>query len=201
MIDPAASVSVATDTDYTLDTHPGPEDYLFVKQTGAYRFSLDVSTPSAPVLRVVRVAAAPVAAIDPHQDHQPRGALAYPTWDGKQETARFSVKDAGAPLREYAQSTTMQLRDPGTAVRHATRNRPTCRRVRSGNLAFDALFALAGAEMKQDSVARNQGRQLQRRRRRLPATASRPARNGITSGRATCRTRPTWAWPCSTRCA
>ncbi len=151
VIDPAASVSVATDTDYKMDTHPGPEDYLFVKQTGAYRFSIDVSKPSAPVLRVARVAAAPVAAIDPHKDHQPVVSVAYPTFDGRQETARFSVKDAGAPLREYAQSSTMQLRDPGPQfVRYQeAADLPT---VRSGNLAFDALFALAGAEMKQDSV-------------------------------------------------
>ena len=152
VIDPAASVSVATGTDYKMDTHPGPEDYLFVKQTGAYRFSIDVSTPSAPVLRVVRVAAAPVAAIDPHKDHQPAVSVAYPTFDGKQEIARFSVKDAGAPLREYAQSSTMQLRDPGPqfVTYQESAGLPT---VRSGNLAFDALFALAGAEMKLDSVA------------------------------------------------
>jgi hypothetical protein len=151
VIDPAASVSVATDTDYKMDTHPGPEDFLFVKQTGAYRFSIDASAPSAPVLRVARVAAAPVAAIDPHKDHQAGVSVAYPTWDNRQETARFSAKDAGAPLREYAQSSTMQLRDPGPQfVRYQeSADLPT---VRSGNLAFDALFALAGAEMKQDSV-------------------------------------------------
>jgi hypothetical protein len=151
VIDPEASVAVATDTDYKMDTRPGPEDYLFVKQTGAYRFSIDVSKPSTPVLRVVRVAAAPVAAIDPHKDHQPAVSVAYPTWDGKQETARFSAKDAGAPLREYAQSSTMQLRDPGPqfVTYQESADLPT---VRSGNLAFDALFALAGAEMKQDSV-------------------------------------------------
>jgi hypothetical protein len=152
VIDPAASVSVAAGTDYTMDTHPGPEDYLFVRQTGTYRFSIDISTPLAPVLRVVRVAAAPVAAVDPHKDHQPAVAVAYPTFDGKQEVARFSVKDAGAPLREYAQSSTMQLRDPGPQFANYKESAgvPT---VRSGNLAFDALFALAGAEMKLDSVA------------------------------------------------
>jgi hypothetical protein len=151
VIDPAASVSVATDTDYKMEPHPGPEDYLFVKQTGAYRFSVDVSTPSAPVLRVVRVAAAPVASIDPHKDHQLSVSVAFPTYDGKHETARFSVKDAGAPLRAYAQSSTLQLRDPGAqfVAYQESADLPT---VRSGNLAFDALFALAGAEMKLDSV-------------------------------------------------
>lgn len=152
VIDPAASVSVATGTDYKMDPHPGPEDYLFVRQTGAYRFSIDVSTPSAPVLRVVRVAAAPVAAIDPHKDHQPAVSVTYPTFDGKQETARFSTSDAGAALREYAQSSTMQLRDPGPQFVNY-RESASLPTVRSGNLTFDALFALAGAEMKLDSVA------------------------------------------------
>ncbi|WLI88182.1 esterase [Massilia sp. R2A-15] len=150
VIDPAASVSVAPGVNYKMDTHPGAEDFLFVKQTGTYRFTVDVS--SAPVLRVVRLADVPVAASDPHAGHQPAVSLSFPTYDGKQETARFSVKDAGALLRDYAQSTTMQLRDPGPQfVRYReSADLPT---VRSGNLAFDALFALAGAEMKQDSVS------------------------------------------------
>ncbi|MDL2353918.1 MAG: esterase [Pseudomonadota bacterium] len=152
VIDPAASVAVATGTDYKMDTHPGPEDFLFVKQTGAYRFIIDVSTPSTPVLRVERVATAPVVASDPHQGRQAAVSLAFATFDGNQETARFSARDAAAPLREYAQSSSMQLRDPGPqfVTYRESAELPT---VRSGNLAFDALFALAGAEMKQDSVA------------------------------------------------
>lgn len=151
VIDPAASVAVATDTDYTMGTQPGPEDYLFVRQTGTYRFSIDFSK-AAPVLRVVRVASPPVAAVDPHSDHPPGMPVLYSTFDGEQETVRFSAKDAGAPLREYAHSSTMQLRDPGpqSVSYKESAGLPT---VRSGNLAFDALFALAGAEMKQNSVS------------------------------------------------
>jgi hypothetical protein len=77
--------------------------------------------------------------------------LHFPTWDGKQETARFSVDDARAPLRSYTQSTTMKLRDDAPqSVRYS--ESATLPRVRSGNLAFDALFAMAGSEMLQDSV-------------------------------------------------
>jgi hypothetical protein len=61
VVNPAASASVSTHTDYRLYTHPGPEDFLFVKQTGAYRFSIDVSQPSAPMLRVERLPTAPAA--------------------------------------------------------------------------------------------------------------------------------------------
>ncbi len=150
VLDRAASVTVATDTDYRMASG-GPEDYLFVRQAGTYRFSIDVSTPAAPVLRVVRLAAAAVAAIDPHEHDAPAVSLAWPTFDGGQETARFSVRDPAAALRAYTHSSTMQLRDPGP---HFVRYRETAGlpTVRSGDLAFDALFALALAEMKLDSV-------------------------------------------------
>jgi predicted alpha/beta superfamily hydrolase len=76
----------------------------------------------------------------------------YPTWDGKQETVRYATPDASAVLRSYTQSTTMRVREGGKQeVSYAeTAALPT---VRSGSLAFDALFALASAEMKLDSVS------------------------------------------------
>jgi len=79
-------------------------------------------------------------------------STSYPTWDGKQETVRYTTPDAGAPLRSYTQSTTMRVRDGGKQeISYAEADGLPS--VRSGNLAFDALFALAGAEMKQDSVS------------------------------------------------
>nr|WP_315253632.1 alpha/beta hydrolase-fold protein [uncultured Duganella sp.] len=76
----------------------------------------------------------------------------YPTWDGKKEIVRYATSDAGAALRSYTQSTTMRVREGGRQqISYAeSAGLPT---VRSGNLAFDALFALAGAEMKLDSVS------------------------------------------------
>ncbi|GAB3430510.1 esterase [Massilia solisilvae] len=151
VIDPAASVAVEPGKPYRMDTHPGPEDYLFVKQTSTWRFTVDVSDPARPVLRVARVEGpAPVSGADPHAGHT-AVSMDFSTWDGKRETARFSADDPAAPLRTYTQSTTMQLRDPGPQhVRY--RESASLPRVRSGNLAFDGLFALAGAEMLQDSV-------------------------------------------------
>ncbi|MFL6671743.1 MAG: esterase, partial [Massilia sp.] len=152
VIDPGASVSVTPGSPYKMDTHPGPEDYLFVRQTAVYRFSVDAADPAAPVLRVVLVERAqPASATDPHEG-RPSVALRWPTHDGKQETALFSTLDAAAPLRTYVQSTTLQLRDPGP--QHVSYTEPdTLPQARSGSLAFDALFALAGAEMMQDSVS------------------------------------------------
>ena len=64
---------------------------------------------------------------------------------------RFATPDAQAALRSYTQSTTMPLRDsaPQSVTYAEQAGQP---QVRSGNLAFDALFALAVTEMKQDSV-------------------------------------------------
>lgn len=152
VIDPAASVTVAPGSAYPLATRPGPEDFLFVRSSAPYRFRLDVNDPARPLLRVTRLAVPQVALPDPHQDHATSLTRQFATFDGKQETVRFSTPDASAALRTYAQSSTMQLRDPGP--QHVTyRENAGLPVVRTGNLAFDALFALAGAEMKQASVA------------------------------------------------
>ena len=108
---PSASISVALGTTYPLDTHPGPEDYLFTKQTATFRFRVDASDPAKPVLSVIRVASAPAGpAVDPHAGAAETRTLSFPTWDGKEESARFSTRDPQALQRTYAQSTTMQLR-------------------------------------------------------------------------------------------
>ncbi|KFI08940.1 esterase [Massilia sp. BSC265] len=147
------SVTVAPGTPYRLETQAGPEDYLFVRQTGTYRFTVDASSPGAPTLRVVRLDTPQAAsAHDPHAGREAVATLAWPTWDGKQESARFSSPDPKAELRRYAHSTTLSLRDPGPQHREYA-EQPGLPRIRTGNLAFDALFALAGAEMRLDSVS------------------------------------------------
>ncbi|MGI4844798.1 MAG: MGH1-like glycoside hydrolase domain-containing protein [Janthinobacterium lividum] len=147
------SVTVAPGAPYRLATQAGPEDYLFVRRTGTYRFTVDASNPAAPSLRVLRLDTPQAAGTaDPHAGHDAVATLQWPTWDGKQETARFSSPDPGAPLRRYVHSTTLSLRDPGP--QHSDyAEQPGLPRIRTGNLAFDALFALAGAEMRQDSVS------------------------------------------------
>jgi len=152
VVDSTRSVTVAPDTPYRLETRPGPEDYLFVRRTGTYRFTVDASIPAAPQLRVVRLADQGAGAQrDPHAGRQV-ATMAWPTWDGKQETARFSSPDAKAALRSYTQSSSMNLRDPGP--QHVSyREEAGLPRIRTGSLAFDALFALAGSEMRQDAVS------------------------------------------------
>ncbi|MCD2515401.1 esterase [Massilia sp. G4R7] len=152
VVDSTQSVTVAPDKPYRLETRSGPEDYLFVRRTGTYRFTVDTRDPAAPQLRIVRLAdQATAGAADPHAG-RPVVALDWPTWDGRQETARFSSPDPQARLRSYTHSSSMNLRDPGP--QHVTyREEAGLPRIRTGNLAFDALFALAGHEMRQDSVS------------------------------------------------
>jgi hypothetical protein len=83
----------------------------------------------------------------------------YATWTGQQDTVRYTTPDTGAALRHYTQSTTARVRqgDTMTGPQHIayaeTAQLPT---VRSGSLAFDALFALAGVEMQRDAVSQIQ---------------------------------------------
>jgi hypothetical protein len=149
---PAASVSVKPGDTYPLATEAGPEDYLFTKRTATFRFRVDVSDPAHPVLTVTQVETPAAAAVpDPHAGATAMATLSFPSWDGKEDTARFSVRDPQAPRRTYAHSTTQQLRDPGPQSTTYTED-ADLPFVRSGNLAFDALFALAGHEMKLDAV-------------------------------------------------
>lgn len=153
VIDPDKSTSVAPDQAYSIEQQSGPETFLFVRRTGTYRFTIDASNPGKPVLKVARIADAQSAnAPDPHAGHREQAVQHWPTWDGKQETVRYSTPDATTPLRRYVQSSTMALRDPGPQhVEYAEQE--GLPRVRSGNLAFDALFALAGTEMRLNSVS------------------------------------------------
>ncbi|HEU4853404.1 MAG TPA: esterase [Telluria sp.] len=150
VIDPAKSVRVAPGSPYPMTTSAGPEDYLFVKTAARYRFTVDVSRPGALVLTVTRIESARAPVAIPHPASGPQATLAFPTWDGRRETASFSADDA--PLRTYVHSTTLQLRDPVPPFSRYT-ERADAPRVRSGSLPFDALFALAASEMKQDSVS------------------------------------------------
>jgi len=153
VIDADKSTNVAPGADYALEQQSGPETFLLVRQSGTYRFTLDASNRAKPVLKVARIAdARRDTGIDPHAGHAANARQDWPTWDGKVETVRYSTPDANAPLRRYVQSSTMTLRDPGPQhVEYAEES--GLPRVRSGNLAFDALFALAGKEMRLDSVS------------------------------------------------
>jgi hypothetical protein len=85
--------------------------------------------------------------------HPQRSAtLAFPGADGHPEHAGFTLRGDAGGLRTYGQTSTMATREdaPSAIVYHEVEGLPV---VRSGNLAFDALFAHAVSEMKEDSVS------------------------------------------------
>ena len=146
-----AGNAVTLGAPYRMIAAKGRDGFVFVRTTADYTFNVDLSDPAAPLLRVTRIVAPAPAAADPHRGRRSTASLTFNTFDGKRESARFSAPDARAILRNYTQSTSIQLRDPGAQYVSYVESAdlPT---VRSANLAFDALFALAGAEMKRNSV-------------------------------------------------
>lgn len=127
---------------------------LSVSQAGYYKFVLDASQDEqAPWLRVSAATDEDLGMINPHEGHELIEKLEYQTHKaGVKEVATFSVKQAGADYRGYAQSTTQELRDPGDSFT-TYQEQADLPRLRSGDMVFDALFALATHEMRQNSVA------------------------------------------------
>ena len=103
------------------------------------------------IVAVLLCRLATAQAVDPVAQARSQ-TLHFTTFDQRQEQVTFTMGDANTRLRHYLQTSTAAQRDAGAqSVRYAeSEDLP---RVRSGSLAFDALFALAGAEMRQDSVA------------------------------------------------
>lgn len=161
-----ASITVDPGHSYRLPVHAGPEEHLLVRRPGSYLFRLDLHDAAAPQLRVEREGdgTASTATIDPHRGHGAVSTWRWPGADGRPASARFSIgvpapmaAGAGgvhaAAARHYTISTSESLREAGppwvSVAEAAAGDGPT---VRSGSVAFDALFALAAQEMRQDAV-------------------------------------------------
>ncbi|MEW7866870.1 hypothetical protein [Aeromonas diversa] len=126
---------------------------LTLAQEGFYRFELDASRTDAPRLTVTAVSSEDLTLVNPHQGHEAVEKLPFETYQtGVKEEVTFSVLKRDAALREYAQSTTQELRDPVENY-VSYREEADLPRVRTGSLAFDALFALANHEMRLNSVS------------------------------------------------
>ncbi|GDY26740.1 hypothetical protein AHAT_26300 [Agarivorans sp. Toyoura001] len=152
VLDADNPVVAELDKEYTLE-ESGPNSSFFVTETAFYQFTIDASQPSALVFSVTETDGSGDVTIDPHLDHELTLELNYPnTIDDDVSKATFSVKTAAAELREYAQSTTQDLRDPGNNY-VLYQELAGQAKVRTGNIAFDGLFALALNETLQNSVS------------------------------------------------
>ncbi|GAA5218459.1 esterase [Corallincola platygyrae] len=150
VLDEDESVVAELDTPYTM--YPGgPNSSFFVTETGYYRFTVDATDIAAPVFAVTESDGEDGVDINPHEGHEIRQELTFATYDDDTETVTFSAEIADADYRQYAQSTSQSLRDPGPqyVLYQEQQGKP---KVRSGNLAFDALFALSVHETAQNSV-------------------------------------------------
>ena len=87
-------------------------------------------------------------------DHpvQRSATLSFDAPGGKKESARFALTGESDGLRTYEQASSMAMRENvASTISYAeVKGMPV---VRSGNLAFDALFAHAIVEMKENSVS------------------------------------------------
>ncbi|WP_143870594.1 esterase [Catenovulum sediminis] len=137
---------------YPLQLAGGPEDSLFVEKTGVYQFILDMQDKSQPYLTVKLLKTIGSGEKAPHVRGANKVQLEFSTFDEQLEGATFSIQSEENGLRTYVHSTTQALRDPVPqySVYAEDAELPYSR---SGNIAFDALFALAIDEMKLDSVS------------------------------------------------
>jgi len=76
----------------------------------------------------------------------------FPVAGAASAQVRFTRSDGDQGLRSYSQSSTMTTREQAPSTIHYA-ELPGQPFIRTGSLAFDALFAHAIAEMKEDSVA------------------------------------------------
>ncbi|UYI50211.1 amylo-alpha-1,6-glucosidase [Vibrio natriegens] len=127
---------------------------------GYYKFSVSFTDESRATMTVTKATQEEAekyysdAILDPamvHEGHQSTEVKLFANYDDSSDTVTFSVKDPGAEMREFGISTTTELRDAldqGVVV-----NEQAGPRVLSGDVAFDALFALTMKELDQLAVS------------------------------------------------
>lgn len=147
----ADAVTAELDNDYTMLSE-GANASFFVTETGYYKFTVDASDSAAPILHIVATDGSEGVEVNPHEGRENIQKIEFATYDDKKESASFSADDVTAQYRSYAQSTTQDLRDPGDGyvIYKEKAGQPT---IRTGNLAFDALFSMSVNETEQDSVS------------------------------------------------
>ena len=130
---------------------------------GYYKFSVSFADESRATMTVTKATQEEAekyysdAILDPamvHEGHQSTEVKLFANYDDSNDTVTFSVKDPGAEMREFGISTTTELRDAldqGVVV-----NEQAGPRVLSGDVAFDALFALTMKELDQLAVSQIQ---------------------------------------------
>ena len=128
---------------------------------GYYKFTVSFTDTSSAEMAVTKATQEEAQAYyqdaitDPaivHKGHQLQASQPFDNFDGSQEVVTFSVKEKSASLRQFGISTTADLRDAldqGLYVSEIEGNP----KVVTGDVAFDALFALSLQELDQLAVS------------------------------------------------
>ncbi|WP_017446753.1 MGH1-like glycoside hydrolase domain-containing protein [Gayadomonas joobiniege] len=124
---------------------------MMVEEPGEYQFLITVKSDRAWV-KLTRLQAENQSATPPHNPQHPHQKLVFKSYDNKPLTATFSISETNNGLRNYVHSTTQKLRDPVPQF-SLYQEKPDQPLLRSGNLALDALFALAVDEVDLNSVS------------------------------------------------
>ncbi|WP_016955445.1 hypothetical protein [Catenovulum agarivorans] len=146
-------LDLATDLDKPLQLIQQQTDLhskLMTERPGIYLFTLEYKDQGMS-LTVKREVSKDSSNPAPHLAQAEKTQLSFSTYNGGTEQATFSIKREANGLRTYVHSTTQVLRDP--VPQYSVYSEvATLPYLRSGDTAFDALFALAVDEMKLNSV-------------------------------------------------
>lgn len=126
-------------------------DLLLVERAGQYQFTFDATSSDMASVTIKRIADLSLQSSIRHNPNQQIN-LNFSSLNDGQQTARFSVVNDAAKYKQYVHSTSQALRDPVPQINQFSEN-PMWPILRTGNTAFDGLFALAIDEMQLNSVA------------------------------------------------
>jgi hypothetical protein len=146
-----AKIALDTETALVASAEGEASTALEVAAKGTYTFVLAGRNVDAPTLLVRAAMAGEYVTMDPH-----RGAIATSTLagvSGSGTEARISIAEE-SETRTYALSSTQDLRRPELPPYVHITEHAEDMRVRSGNLMFDGLFALAMQEVRQARISK-----------------------------------------------
>ena len=149
VINPNEGQIAKLNTDLPLYKGKAPEDFLLSSQPGRYRF--EITLTKQPTLHISHLGDITQAFVNPHEDTAEVYVSEYAKAGSGHYQASYSIQSEQGSNRTYLHASNQALRDPGNNyLRYSEQsNLP---KIRTGDLEFDALFALAVNEMGYLSV-------------------------------------------------
>ncbi len=126
-------------------------DILWVEKAGIYQFTLNLEEEERPQVTVKRMGDLVLRTSLKHNPNTTK-TLNFSTFDKRTYQVDLSYYTIDNGLRTYVHSSEQPLRDPVPQISQYSEDE-RFPYLRSGNVTFDGLFALAIDEMKLDSVS------------------------------------------------